>query len=35
MIPDAEMVCSIVGAILVLGVGMAIARRNKARAEKA
>jgi YjbE family integral membrane protein len=34
MLPEAETVCSIVGAILVLGVGMAIARRNKARAEK-
>ncbi len=34
LIPEAETVCSIVGAILVLGVGMAIARRNKMRAEK-
>ena len=34
MLPEAETVCSIVGAILVLGVGLAIARRNKTRAEK-
>jgi hypothetical protein len=34
MLPEAETVCSIVGAILVLGVGLAISRRNKARAEK-
>ncbi len=35
MVPDAELVCSIAGAILVLLVGLTIARRNKARAEKA
>jgi YjbE family integral membrane protein len=34
IIPNAEVVCSIIGAILVLGIGMAIARRNKAREEK-
>ncbi len=34
-IPNAEVVCGIAGGILVLVVGLAIARRNKARAEKA
>lgn len=34
MIPQAETVCSILGAVLVMAIGLSIARRNKARAEK-
>jgi YjbE family integral membrane protein len=34
VMPDAEMVCSIIGAILVLVIGLSISRYHKARAEK-